>query len=156
MKRAIPEEIWFFGRTSAYAIFIGIVYWIISHEVSGTVLLLGFGIASGTAGLVLWMELRRARTGVRPGAERPEEAIGVPFADEEGRLPQGSLAPLGVGLGVGIAMLGLVYGPWLVLAGIVLVLLSGRDWLRDISREYDAVERSDQAVSRPPARTSGR
>ena len=156
MKRGSPEEIWFFGRTSGFAIVIATIYAFYTRDTFGTVLLYGFGIASGVAAVVLWMELRRARQGLPSNEERQQETIGVPFSDEAGRVPQGSLAPLGVGLGVGLACFGLVFGPWLILLGGVIALASGRDWLRDISREWDAVERADRSAVRGGTHPSGR
>ena len=145
---SLPEEILFFARLSAYALFIGTVYWFVSYEVAGTVMLVGFGIAAGVATLVLfWRSPAQAKLGGRtmsghPSASPSELRPDGPFGDDGGRVPMGSLAPLGIGAGIAVVTFGLVFGPWLVLAGLVLALASAGGWLGEVVREWQAHERS--------------
>jgi hypothetical protein len=64
----MPEEVRFFGRSAAFAIVVGIIYWFVSYETAGTVLLLAFGLAGVIATWLLW---RDARRGAGAQATRP-------------------------------------------------------------------------------------
>jgi hypothetical protein len=55
----MPEEVKFFGRIGAYGLFIAAVYWFVSYEPAGTVLLGGFGLATGAAFVLLRRGARR-------------------------------------------------------------------------------------------------
>jgi hypothetical protein len=141
----VPEEVWVFARIAAYAFFIATVYWFVSYEVAGTVLLLGFGMGSLVPTVIL---LRGARANVadpsadRQAASEPTSPDG-PFGDERGRLPMPSAAPLGVGAGVALATLGVAFGIWLVILGIVVATDAGLVWLRAAMREAWATEHED-------------
>jgi plastocyanin len=50
--------------------------------------------------------------------------------------PGPSYRPILVGLALGVLFFGLVFGGWLLLAGVVAVVLSLFGWLRDARREY--------------------
>jgi hypothetical protein len=41
----VPEEVLVFARPAAFGLIVGAVYWFVSYERAGTVLLLGFGTA---------------------------------------------------------------------------------------------------------------
>lgn len=139
-----PEEVRFFGRIALYALVVGVVYWFLTYETAGTVLLVGFGLCALFASLVLGHGAR----GVGAGAGRPvggrlptETDPERPFVDESGRLPAPGLAPLGMGFGLAMAALGIAFGPWLVLAGLVLVAWAGLGWLRSVMAEHEAAVR---------------
>lgn len=133
-----PEETQFFARIAVFAIVVAVAYWFISYEWAGTVLLVGLALATGAIGLrLLWAGRRRTRT-EPPGGPATERDAGTPFLDESGRLPAGSLAPFGIGLGVAIAATGLVFGPWFALAGIVPLGLGAWAWLTEAASELDA------------------
>lgn len=127
------EEVRFFGRIAAYALVVGTVYWFLAYEMAGTVLLLGFGVCALFASLVLGHGARDV--GATAGGADPER----PFGDESGRLPAPGLAPLGLGFGLAMAALGIAFGPWLVLAGLVLVGWAGLGWLRAAMAEHAAL-----------------
>ncbi len=134
-----PEEVRFFGRIALYALVVGVVYWFLTYETAGTVLLVGFGLCALFASLVLGHGAREVppsgRTpAVAPGAPDPER----PFGDETGRLPAPGLAPLGMGFGLAMAALGIAFGPWLIVAGLVLVVWAGLGWLRSAMAEHEA------------------
>ncbi len=166
----LPEEVWFFLRISAYAIFIGLVYWFLTYESAGTVLLLGFGIAAGFGTLILGAGARgrSARTGGRsesavadaaspdqvPGAGPADLAPDGPFGDERGRLPGASIAPFVLAVGAAFGGLGLVFGPWLLLVGLAIGITAALDWGRSVSAEYRAVA-GDSAAGAAPAGGSG-
>jgi hypothetical protein len=138
----MSEEVGFFGRLSAYALIVGAVYWFLSYEMAGTVLLLGFGLATGLAFLVL---RGGARSGHRSDPDR-EDVPGQPdgpFGDESGPVPGRSVAPLAVGFGVAVVALGGAFGVWFVIVGVLPMLVGAVDWLRAANRELRLRERAD-------------
>ena len=160
--REQPEEVWFFARLAAYAFFIGTVYWFVSYEPAGTMLLYGFGLAAGFGTLILALGARAARRSDRtaggPGAATAEVRSLLPdgpFGDERGRLPAPTAAPFGVGLGVALTALGLVFGPWLAIVGLALAVVALLEWGRAVSREYRAIDPVVAARPRRGARSIG-
>jgi hypothetical protein len=126
-----PEEVLVFGRLAAFGIVVGGVYWFVSYEPAGTVLLLGFGVATGVAAMILWANARHA--GGASGS-----ADDGPFLSESGRIPAPAFAPFSVGAGLGVMALGLAFGPLLLLTGLVIVAIGARHWLEAAMRESDA------------------
>jgi hypothetical protein len=145
----MAEEIVVFARSAVYFGVIGAVYWFLTYEVAGSLLLAGSAIASAFVAVVLRLG---ARGEARPVADVPGGRPDGPFGDESGRLPAPTAAPLGVGLGVALVVLGLVFTAALALAGAILLLLAAREWLRAVMAE------SAEAGSAPAsgiARSSG-
>ncbi len=146
----MAEEVRFFGRLSLFAITAGVAYWFISYENAGTVLLLGFGIATGVAFVVLRRGQPAAASdagaaGAAGGSGEPGRPDG-PFGDESGPVPTRSAAPLAVGFGLAVIALSGAFGPWFVLAGTVPLLIGATDWLRSANRELDQRSRTDDAT----------
>ena len=92
---------------------------------------------------------------------RPEDGEGTgggtgggdrPFLDEAGRLPDETLAPLALGLGVALAMTAIVFGPWLLVAGSLPIAWGAWAWLRSARAELDAMEAADRAAGRAETR----
>jgi len=98
---------------AAFVALIGAVYWFMSYEDAGTTLLaLASGLAALFGGWLLVQDRKRPRAA---GSARPET---------EHYLPDSSLWPLGIGVGVFLAFNGLILGlPW-TLPGVVLVATS--------------------------------
>lgn len=128
----MSEERRVFLRTAAYALGIAVVYWFVSYEVAGTVLLVVLGVAA--AALTAMLPSGR---GPRP-LRLPIDA--VTFGDhdeptmeiEEVPLPALSIQPFFVAVGAAGITLGLVFGAWLWLPGaLVLVGASGR-WFTEL------------------------
>ncbi len=153
----MAEEVWFFGRNALFALVVSGIYWFASYEVVGTILLFGFGVANAVAFSVLRRGERQAR---RSRAQRDDEAAGTepgagtdgPFGDESGPVPTRSAAPLMVGLGIGVAALGAAFGPWLILAGLLPLLVGASDWLGAANRELAQRVRADDAGTHSRAR----
>ena len=154
------EEVRYFGRISAYALVVGVAYWFLSYEAAGTMLLIGFGLATGAGFLVLRSGARHAQ-----GADAADDAAGQPdgpFADESGPVPTRSGAPLAVGFGVAAVALAGAFGPWFIIAGAVPLLLGAADWLRSAEHELvlrtsaDEGVRADGAEPAPPAGDAAR
>jgi hypothetical protein len=151
-RRSLPEEIRFFGRSTLFGIGIAIVYWFVSYEVAGTVLLLAFGIGSGVATAFLARQLIKAEG--RPAGppwkwlNLPSEADEGPFGDPVGRVPVGSLAPLLGGLGLTLMILGTIYGPPLIVVGLFPAAWGAWEWIRAASAEWRAAARADGELGR--------
>lgn len=145
----MPEEVRFLGRLAAYGLLIGVVYWFVSYEVAGTVLLLAFGVATGFATIALGLDARR--TGRGRGLRRSavdwfaltNTGDDPPFGDEPTGVPAGSFAPLEIGLGIAVAGLGLVFGPWLVALGFVPVVIGASIWVGESMAEHRLARASD-------------
>src|SRR6266508_3493664 len=121
----MAEEIVVFARSAVYFGAIGTIYWFLTYEVAGSAL------ASAFVAIVLRLGVR----GEHPSAEAAQPGPDGPFGDESGRLPAPTAAPLGVGLGLALVVLGLVFTGALALAGSVLLLLASREWLRAVMAE---------------------
>jgi hypothetical protein len=149
----MPEEIKFFGRLSLFALIAGTIYWFVSYEVAGTVLLVGFGFATGVAFLVLWRSGRKESQAEIHAPNLPDG----PFGDESAPIPTRSAAPLALGFGVAVIALAGAFGPWFLIAGAVPFLLGATDWLRSASRELSQAEAAgSSAHQRRPSAGGGR
>ena len=123
----LPEEVLFFARIAAFGLIVGAVYWFVAYEPAGTVMLLGFGVASSVASAILWSRSREAE----PTGD------GWPIGRDPGRIPAPAFAPLSIGVGAGIVALGLALGPLLVVIGLAVALTGARSWLAAAMREAD-------------------
>jgi heme/copper-type cytochrome/quinol oxidase subunit 1 len=138
---SMPEEVRFFGRSAVFGLVVAAVYWFLSYETAGTVLLLGFGLASLLG--AFWLGRQASR---RHGIDEPPwRWIALPSAEREAlfpetaeRLPGRTVAPLAVGLGLSLAALALIYGGWLLLAGLVPVLAGAWTWIGTVMAEWRA------------------
>lgn len=136
----LPEEVVVFARLAAFGLIVGTVYWFIAYETAGTVLLLGFGIATAVASITLWARTRNAGG----------EAGGWPLGRDPGPIPAPAYAPFHVGAGAGIVALGVAFGPLLVLPGLVIMVIGARYWLEAAMREADSGAARDPQ-ERPPS-----
>ena len=126
----MPEETRLFIRSFLFALVIAVVYWIVSSDYVGTILLGGFSVAS----LTLFSMLRRGQpTRSAPAGSgrgllsRIGDLVGTtehagqeqPFEDESGRIPAGSAAPVLLGIGIALIGFGLIFGVWSMIAGAI-------------------------------------
>jgi hypothetical protein len=146
-EQTVPEEVRFVARLAGYGLLITVVYWFVSYDVVGTVLLLGFGLAAGFATTLLLLDVRKKRRGPLP--RRPSDWIALaaddddpPFADEPTSVPRGSSAPLEFGFGAALIALGLVFGAWLVALGLVPIVVGASTWLRAAMAEHRIAART--------------
>jgi len=163
----VTQEAKLFARISAFGLGVAVVYWLLTSEPTGTVLLLLFGVASGIAAVAEIVGSRRWRRGgasVRPTApteDIPAPAIPVPGGPLVEPIPRPGWAPLGIGFGLGALALGAAFGAALAIAGLILTLLSARAWLGAAVRETDearslegGVASREAPVAEPPASTA--
>jgi hypothetical protein len=140
----VAEELRFFLRTAVYSVVIGTIYWFVSYEVAGSVLLF-FVVFSALSfvGVVAGF-VPRARDEIVPEKASTLGRIGgsvlrvLGFEEHQGAanreplattldpIPVGSWWPLIAGVAASCLLLGLVYGPWLLLPGIVIA--AGTVW----------------------------
>ena len=137
----MPEEIRLFLRTAVFGFGIALVYWIVSGEATGTVLLFAFGLAGA---FLVVMLVAQVRSRGRRLTGRPWRWLGLdsaespPIGVEPGRYPSAGWAPLAAGLGLSVAILAAVYGAVFLTLAAPLLLFAGRAWLRRASAEYRA------------------
>jgi hypothetical protein len=104
-------------------VFLGIVaavYWFTSYEDSGTVLLIFGGAAYGILFGYLFLQYTRRHKIPRP--EDRDDATQADGAGEIGYFPNASIWPAGMGLGFVLIGVGLVFGAWFWVLGIIMVL----------------------------------
>jgi len=143
----VAEELRFFLRTALYTALIAVLYWIVSYEWAGSVLLAFVAVATGLMVVAFFVAVHATRgeltAGTRGALRRAGAVVArvVGFAEPRGPagaaplaaglepIPLGSIWPL---LGAAAAVmlgLGLVYGPWLVLPGIALLAITIWGWI---------------------------
>lgn len=137
----MSEEIRFFLRIAAYTAFIATVYWFVSYEPAGTVLLLFLLAATSTFSLVVLSHVKTAR-GVSStrgkivrhtlGFDDPAPNASEPLQIQEDLYPTATLWPLGLAIGVALGALGLIYGAWLWIPGLAMTLGCATSWLTEL------------------------
>jgi hypothetical protein len=139
------QETRVFLLMAAFGVLVAVIYWFVAYEPAGTVLLAGFGVATGVIAARLAVDpaskrMRKRRAGGRAaaGAPGPTEVdasgggtrgVERPFLDESGRLPDATIAPFAVGLGVALAATGLVFGLAPVVVGVLPLAWGAWTWL---------------------------
>jgi hypothetical protein len=143
----MAEELRFFIRVALYLIVADTIYWFVTYEWAGSVLMgtlaLGaifFAIAAGVTarGLRTSPVPEPLRGGLIGGLDRalgfhepPREDGPLDFEDEP--IPPSSIWPLVASVGGLLLALGLVYGAWFWLPGASVVLLSIWGWLTELT-----------------------
>lgn len=138
----MAEELRFFLRTGLYVAVAAVIYWFVSHEAAGTVLLvvLALAVAALVGGVAL---LARSTVGELRPRHGPLDALnrlvgfhepavderGGALAEPPGRIPLASVWPPLAGVAALLAGIGLIFGPWLLLPGIALGALALWGWL---------------------------
>ena len=110
----MAEEVRIFVRTGLYTAVIAAIYWFVSYELAGTVLLVSL-----LGGAVLFAASARK-------LGRKGEA---PLAIEEEPVVTSSPWPFGAALAALLIALGLLYGPWLWMPGAGLALSVAYGWV---------------------------
>lgn len=140
----MAEEYRFFLRSLIYVTVAGVVYWFVSYETAGTVLLVGLVLA-----IVAFVGVAR----LMGGTSIPVEGGGGPFATinrligfadppetspplEGGPelIPLSSSAPIVTAAGATLIGLGLVFGWWLIVPGAIVGAMGVFGWLTQLDR----------------------
>ena len=137
----MAEELRFFLRTAIWIVGLAIVYWFVSYEPAGTVLLLALGLAILGFVSVVAYEARSTVDELRPVggplrflnrvvgfSESPAVEV-PPLGVDPGRIPLSSVWPILAAAAVVTIGLGLLYGAWLALPGIALGVVALYGWL---------------------------
>ena len=149
-----PQETRFFLFLGGFGIILAAIYWFLTYEVAGTVLLAGFGLGTGLLGIGLLRSRPRQVAAAAAGGDRESAAdratsataqatrgeaadlpgggaagVDTPFETPLGRLPGETLAPLALGLGIALAITAVVFGPWLLVAGLLPMAWGAWTWL---------------------------
>jgi len=146
-------------RVSIFGFVAGVVYWFLSYESLGTVALLLLGAGPGFAGLILVQEQRQRGGTGESRADAMRRLAGIPpqdppgprglAAEDLGVLPLPTIWPLAASLGVAVLFTGLIYGLWLVILGIGLLIYAAWGWLAAVNREnrYGRLQATTEAPS---------
>jgi hypothetical protein len=154
----LAQETRVFVLMSLFGTAVGAVYWFVSYETAGTVLLLGFGLATAIISFRLAIDpaSTRIRRRIDDGGAGPNllpevsaadgpgggtAGIDRPFLDERGRIPDDTFAPFAVGLGAAIAATGLIFGPASLMVGLLPLLWGAWTWLSASGDELRASDR---------------
>jgi hypothetical protein len=117
--RDIAVQFWIYLGTAVFLLVTAVVYWYLSYEQAGTVML-GLG---GVLGLIvagwLWFRWRG-----RPAGE-PE----TPAEVAEAWAPHASGWPFWIGLGGATAAAGLAMTPWLIAPGAMVLVVGLVGWI---------------------------
>lgn len=139
----MAEELRFFLRVAIYGVVITAVYWFVSYDWAGTVLLVASTLAVATVVAVAAAFARRALRG-RPGSplatlgrwllltDPGGEAGEQPLATGLDPLPRSSSWPLLAAAAATLIALGLVFGPWLTLPGVALLAWTAWGWVTQL------------------------
>lgn len=130
----MPEEVRFFVRIAIFTIVITTIYWFVSYEEAGT-LLLGGIIASAVIFTGLAVVAVR---GARPRTRSPKGLLGFddsgperPLELTEDVFPTLSAWPIVLSLGATLVGVGLIYGAWLWIPGSALAVTAAWGWLTE-------------------------
>jgi hypothetical protein len=147
-------------RVAIFGVVAGAIYWFVSDfEPLGTVALLLLGAGPGFAGLILILEQRQRGGTGEPRADALRRLAGIPpqdppgprdlEAEDLGVLPLPTIWPLAASLGVAVLFTGLIYGLWLVILGLGLLLYAAWGWLAAVNREnrYGRLQATTEAPS---------
>jgi hypothetical protein len=155
----MTDEAGFLLRVSIFGFVAGAVYWFLSYEWLGTVALLVLGAGPGFAGLILVLEQRQRGGTGESRAVAMRRLAGIPpqdppgpsdlGAEDLGVLPLPTIWPLAASLGVAMLFTGLIYGLWLVILGLGLIVYAAWGWLAAVNREnrYGRIQADTKAPS---------
>jgi hypothetical protein len=126
------ETILWAGVVVYYAV-IGALYWLVGGDPAGASLLLMATMLGGLVAGWMWDWRRRNPKDV----PRPSDRTDADAADETGVVgvfPTASLRPLALGVGISAAVLGVVLGSWMLMAGLGIIASQVALLTRDADR----------------------
>jgi hypothetical protein len=145
----VAEELRFFLRTALYVAAVAVVYWLVSYEPAGTVLLVA--VAAAVVGLLAVLialvprtvddmtghggPVRRALGSVsRVIGFREPAGVAAPLEGGPDLVPLTSPWPVITAAALVLIGLGFVFGSWLLVPGVVLLIAGGIGWLTQLDR----------------------
>jgi hypothetical protein len=133
----MPGPSWapIFAAVGAFLLFVGLVF-------GGITIVLG--VIGLTIGLLYW--LREGIVIYEHDVERTQPQLPDVVHDgppEGVHMPGPSFQPFLAALGAAFLLAGLVFGPWVLAAGVICLVLALLGWLNDARKEYVQVEKAD-------------
>jgi hypothetical protein len=140
----MTEELRLFLRTALYAAAAGLVYWLVSYEPAGTVLLGGLLLA-----LIAFIGMATVFAPATVGGARGRGAIAAvnriigfdepanapaPLESGPELIPTASPWPIVSAAAAVLIGLGLIFGPWLLAPGVVVLVTALVGWLTQLDR----------------------
>ncbi len=147
MRRAVAEEFRLFFRTALYVGGAGLVYWLVSLDTPGTVLLAALTIALlAFVAMAIFLAPRDSGSGGGSGVvgivgvvnryigfhERVD--VAPPLESGPELVPLSSAWPVITAGGMVLVGLGLIFGAWLSLPGVGVVVWGAVGWLTQLDR----------------------
>lgn len=128
----VSEEVGFFIRAAAFGLGATLLYWFMTYEIAGTILLGAVGVGAAAMAAVMGvMGPRQSGRFLDIAPRDPAEAQPVdgPFGDDTGLAPTPTLAPLEIAFGAMLLTMSLPFGPWMAIAAIVPLAAGCIAWL---------------------------
>ena len=135
----MAEELRVFVRIGLFAGGLALVYWLVSYEEAGSVMLAAVAVA---AAVLVGACLQVGRAGAGPGGgplRRLRSIVGFdepheppPLEIEDEPIAEASVWPILCATGALLAVAGLVFGAWLWLPGVLLGAASGWGWATEL------------------------
>jgi hypothetical protein len=123
---------------------IALIYWRMSDEAAGSVMLL-FGFAAyGMLGAFLLLQWKR-----RHHIDRPEDNPDGTYEEATGEIgyfPAASIWPAGIGLGAIFVGVALIYGNWYWVIGLPLIVGAVIGFAVEAEANHEAEERAQRAM----------
>ena len=135
----VVEERRFFLRIGLFTVAAGVVYWFLSYEAAGSLMLVLVGIA--TVVLVSLLRPFSDESGTRSGplgiardllTFEDRSADSSPIELAEPAFPSLSLQPVMLSMGAGALAVGMVFGAWLWIPGALLFAGAAWRWLTEL------------------------
>ncbi len=124
----MKSEARIFLGVAAFFVVIGVVYWFVSYENAGAVMLAASAVMGLLAGGSIWFLSRHAPI-------RAEDRADATIADGTGTVdvfPTHSVWPFAVGLSAALMASGFAFGAWLVLIGVGALVISLAGYVREV------------------------
>jgi hypothetical protein len=135
------EAFFYLGIMVVFAA-IGVVYWFVSYEDAGTVMLTGTALMGVFAGGYLYLQSRRYPPRLE---DRPDATVAEGAGDID-VFPSGTYWPLALAFGAAMTASGLIFGIWLVLGGLIFFVGGMIGW---ISESRTGVDRDTRETPDP-------
>jgi hypothetical protein len=145
-------------RIGAFGFVAAIVYGFLTKEFLGTWGLIGLSLGPGYAGLLLFFEERRRGEQASrreaflrfAGLPPPDPITDEPLeAEDMAVIPTPSLWPFLLSIGSAVLLTGLIFGAWLVVLGLVVLVWGIWGWVSAANRETVAARRARERASEP-------
>jgi hypothetical protein len=149
----VAEELRFFLRTAVYTVIIAVIYWFLSYETAGAVMLVFVSFATAAVVTIFFFAVRATR-GQADSSGGPLQRAGmavartIGFTEPTGQandeplaaglepIPTGSIWPLVAGGAATLLGVGLVYGPWLLIPGVAVAVITVWGWLTQMDARH--------------------